>query len=34
LKKTSLNATHHAAGATMTDIAGWDMPLEFAGTAQ
>ena len=33
LKKTSLNALHHAAGAKMTDIAGWAMPLEFAGTA-
>ncbi|WP_223403757.1 glycine cleavage system aminomethyltransferase GcvT [Occultella gossypii] len=26
-----LEATHRAAGATMTDFAGWQMPLRFAG---
>ncbi|WP_283959353.1 glycine cleavage system aminomethyltransferase GcvT [Streptomyces sp. 35G-GA-8] len=27
---TALDATHRALGATMTDFAGWDMPLRYA----
>ncbi|MBO8192127.1 glycine cleavage system aminomethyltransferase GcvT [Streptomyces oryzae] len=27
--KTALDATHRALGATMTDFAGWDMPLRY-----
>lgn len=29
--QSPLEATHEAAGATMTDFAGWRMPLRFAG---
>ncbi|MGW8379607.1 glycine cleavage system aminomethyltransferase GcvT [Streptomyces sp. ODS28] len=29
-RKTALDATHRALGATMTDFAGWDMPLRYA----
>ncbi|MDE3147954.1 MAG: glycine cleavage system aminomethyltransferase GcvT [Acidobacteriota bacterium] len=29
LKKTSLNATHHALKAKMVDFGGWDMPVEY-----
>ncbi|MFW5743790.1 MAG: glycine cleavage system protein T, partial [Spirochaetota bacterium] len=29
LKKTPLNAWHRAAGAKMTDFAGWDMPISY-----
>ncbi|MFI8851796.1 glycine cleavage system aminomethyltransferase GcvT [Streptomyces sp. NPDC053499] len=28
-RKTALDATHRALGATMTDFAGWDMPLRY-----
>lgn len=28
-RRTSLDATHRALGATMTDFAGWDMPLRY-----
>jgi aminomethyltransferase len=31
LKKTSLHATHVAAGARMVPFAGWDMPVEYSG---
>ncbi|MFI0903493.1 glycine cleavage system aminomethyltransferase GcvT [Streptomyces sioyaensis] len=29
-RRTSLDATHRALGATMTDFAGWDMPLRYS----
>ncbi|MER5179965.1 glycine cleavage system aminomethyltransferase GcvT [Streptomyces sp. NPDC002896] len=29
LRKTALDALHRALGATMTDFAGWDMPLRY-----
>ncbi|MBA4862715.1 glycine cleavage system aminomethyltransferase GcvT [Streptomyces sp. PSKA54] len=29
LRKTALDALHRARGATMTDFAGWDMPLRY-----
>ncbi|GGW98272.1 glycine cleavage system aminomethyltransferase GcvT [Streptomyces chryseus] len=29
-RHTALDATHRALGATMTDFAGWDMPLRYA----
>ena len=29
LKKTALNATHHALKAKMVDFGGWDMPVEY-----
>ncbi|MFI7242362.1 glycine cleavage system aminomethyltransferase GcvT [Streptomyces qinglanensis] len=29
IRKTALDATHRALGATMTDFAGWDMPLRY-----
>ncbi|MEV6109374.1 glycine cleavage system aminomethyltransferase GcvT [Streptomyces sp. NPDC051940] len=29
LRLTALDATHRALGATMTDFAGWDMPLRY-----
>ncbi|CAL9589785.1 glycine cleavage system aminomethyltransferase GcvT [Streptomyces sp. enrichment culture] len=29
LRRTALDATHRALGATMTDFAGWDMPLRY-----
>ena len=32
MKQTSLHAAHKAAGATMVDFAGWDMPVSYAGT--
>ncbi|MFH8443490.1 glycine cleavage system aminomethyltransferase GcvT [Streptomyces sp. NPDC018026] len=28
-RRTALDATHRALGATMTDFAGWDMPLRY-----
>ena len=31
LRKTPLNARHHASGARMVPFAGWEMPLEYAG---
>lgn len=31
LRKTPLNARHHAASAKMVPYAGWEMPLEFSG---
>jgi aminomethyltransferase len=31
LKKTALNATHHALKAKMVDFGGWDMPVEYPG---
>jgi aminomethyltransferase len=31
LKKTSLHATHVAAGARMVPFAGWEMPVEYSG---
>ncbi|MGW6221864.1 glycine cleavage system aminomethyltransferase GcvT [Streptomyces olivaceus] len=30
LRRTALDATHRALGATMTDFAGWDMPLRYS----
>lgn len=33
LRKTPLNARHHASGARMVPFAGWEMPLEYAGIA-
>jgi len=33
MKKTPLHARHIASGAKMTEIAGWEMPLEFSGAA-
>jgi aminomethyltransferase len=32
MKQTSLHAAHKAAGATMVDFAGWDMPVSYGGT--
>lgn len=32
MKLTSLAETHRAAGATMVDYAGWEMPVSYAGT--
>jgi len=32
LKKTALNQVHRQMGARMTDFAGWDMPVQYAGT--
>src|SRR5437899_2285404 len=29
-RRTALDALHRALGATMTDFAGWDMPLRYA----
>ncbi|MFF3540556.1 glycine cleavage system aminomethyltransferase GcvT [Streptomyces platensis] len=29
-RRTALDATHRALGATMTDFAGWDMPLRYS----
>jgi aminomethyltransferase len=29
-RRTALDGTHRALGATMTDFAGWDMPLRYA----
>src|SRR4051795_13335606 len=29
-RHTALDALHRALGATMTDFAGWDMPLRYA----
>jgi aminomethyltransferase len=31
LKKTPLNARHHAHGARMVPFAGWEMPVEYSG---
>jgi aminomethyltransferase len=31
LKRTALNAVHHALGARMVDFAGWEMPVEYSG---
>jgi aminomethyltransferase len=31
LKKTALNALHRQMGARMTNFAGWDMPVQYAG---
>ncbi len=31
LKKTALNATHHALKAKMVDFGGWEMPVEYPG---
>ena len=31
LRKTALNATHHAHRAKMVDFGGWDMPVEYSG---
>jgi len=31
LKRTALNATHHARGARMVEFAGWEMPVEYTG---
>ena len=32
LKKTALNAIHRQLGARMVDFAGWDMPVQYAGS--
>jgi glycine cleavage system T protein (aminomethyltransferase) len=32
LKKTALNAVHHALKAKMVDFGGWDMPVEYPGS--
>jgi aminomethyltransferase len=32
LKKTALNSIHRQSGARMTGFAGWDMPVQYAGT--
>ncbi len=32
LKKTALNAVHHALRAKMVDFGGWDMPVEYSGS--
>ncbi len=29
LRRTALDAVHRSLGATMTDFAGWDMPLRY-----
>ncbi|MCZ9337513.1 glycine cleavage system protein T, partial [Streptomyces sp. TRM76130] len=29
LRRTALDAAHRALGATMTDFAGWEMPLRY-----
>ena len=34
LKKTPLQARHHASGAKMMAFNGWDMPLEYSGIAE
>lgn len=34
LKKTALNAVHRQLGARMVPYAGWDMPVQYAGTLQ
>ena len=31
LKRTALNAVHHALGARMVEFAGWEMPVEYSG---
>lgn len=31
LKKTALNAVHHALGAKMVPFAGWEMPVQYEG---
>ena len=31
LKRTQLYAEHVAAGATMVDFGGWEMPIEYPG---
>src|ERR1700754_350650 len=31
LRKTPLNARHHASNARMVPYAGWDMPVEYSG---
>jgi aminomethyltransferase len=31
LRKTPLNAIHHASGARMVDFSGWEMPVEYSG---
>jgi aminomethyltransferase len=31
LKKTPLNARHHASGARMVGFGGWEMPVEYSG---
>ena len=31
LKKTALNAVHHALGAKMVPFAGWEMPVQYQG---
>ena len=31
IRKTALNARHHASQARMVSFAGWDMPIEYAG---
>jgi aminomethyltransferase len=33
LRKTALNATHRSLGAKMVDFGGWDMPVEYCGSA-
>ena len=33
LRKTPLNARHHASNARMVPFAGWEMPVEYAGIA-
>jgi aminomethyltransferase len=34
LKKTALNTIHRQLGARMVPFAGWDMPVQYAGTLQ
>ncbi|HWW85672.1 MAG TPA: glycine cleavage system aminomethyltransferase GcvT [Vicinamibacterales bacterium] len=34
LKKTPLNARHHASGARMVPFAGWEMPVEYSGVVR
>ena len=34
LKRTALNAVHHALGARMVDFAGWEMPVEYSGIVE
>ncbi|NWF83637.1 MAG: glycine cleavage system aminomethyltransferase GcvT [Bryobacteraceae bacterium] len=31
LRKTPLNAVHHASGARMVDFGGWEMPVQYSG---
>lgn len=34
LKRTALNAVHHAAGARMIEFGGWEMPVEYSGITE